>query len=90
MPLSAYIVGIKENDYFLAAEAIGSLPPDLPSWGVCSAAKGADTWRSIHPWPLLPGLALATVIYGVNVFGDAVRDLIPSTKTHEGNEVWVL
>ena len=45
----------------------------------------------INPFlALLPGLALATVIYGVNVFGDAVRDLIPSTKTHEGNEVWVL
>jgi peptide/nickel transport system permease protein len=24
----------------------------------------------------LPGLALATVIYGVNMFGDAVRDLL--------------
>ena len=25
---------------------------------------------------LLPGLALATVICGVNMFGDAVRDLL--------------
>ena len=25
---------------------------------------------------LLPGLALATVTYGVNMFGDAVRDLL--------------
>ena len=48
-------------------------------------------YMEINPFlALLPGLALATVIYGVNVFGDAVRDLIPSTKTHEGNEVWVL
>ena len=25
---------------------------------------------------LWPGLALATVVYGVNMFGDAVRDLL--------------
>ena len=25
---------------------------------------------------LFPGIALATVIYGVNMFGDAVRDLL--------------
>jgi peptide/nickel transport system permease protein len=29
------------------------------------------------PWiALFPGLALALVVYGVNIFGDAVRDLL--------------
>jgi peptide/nickel transport system permease protein len=29
------------------------------------------------PWLVLwPGLALALVVYGVNIFGDAVRDLV--------------
>jgi peptide/nickel transport system permease protein len=28
------------------------------------------------PWIVVwPGLALATVVYGINMFGDAVRDL---------------
>ena len=29
------------------------------------------------PWIVLwPGLALALVVYGINVFGDALRDLV--------------
>ena len=29
------------------------------------------------PWIVLwPGLALASVVYGINIFGDAVRDLV--------------
>ncbi|MBA7527788.1 hypothetical protein ES705_19967 [subsurface metagenome] len=28
-------------------------------------------------WPIIwPGLALSTVVYGINMFGDAVRDLL--------------
>jgi len=31
----------------------------------------------LAPWMVLwPGLALATVVYGINIFGDAVRDLL--------------
>ena len=34
---------------------------------------------------LLPGLCLTVVIYGVNMFGDAVRDLLdPSLRGGEG------
>ena len=81
------VIAIKQNDYFLAAEAIGSptrstlirhivpnimatviiifsisigdmimseaalsflgfgLPPEVPSWGECSAAKDAHIWK---------------------------------------------
>ncbi|GAG58186.1 unnamed protein product [marine sediment metagenome] len=29
------------------------------------------------PWMVIwPGVALSTVVYGVNIFGDAVRDLL--------------
>jgi len=29
------------------------------------------------PWMVIwPGLALSTVVYGINMFGDAVRDLL--------------
>ncbi len=31
----------------------------------------------VAPWIVLyPGLALSTVVYGINMFGDAVRDLL--------------
>ncbi len=112
------VIGIRENDYFLAAKAIGSsdagtvirhimpnimpimviifsvsvggvilseaslsflgfgLPPEVPSWGGMLSGE-ARLYMEIKPsLALLPGLALATVVYGMNVFGDAVRDLL--------------
>ena len=112
------VIGIKENDYFLAARAIGStnaatvmrhilpnimapiivlfsiaiggmilgeaslsflgfgLPPDIPSWGGMLSHE-ARRYMNIKPeLALYPGLCLAVVIYGVNMFGDAVRDLL--------------
>ena len=111
------VIGVKENAYFLAAEAIGStnartliwhivpnimapiiiifsisigdiilseaglsflgygLPPDVPSWGGMLSGEGRRFMEIRPSLALLPGLALATVIYGVNMFGDAVRDL---------------
>ena len=112
------VIGIRENDYFLAAKAIGSsdagtvirhimpnimpimviifsvsvggvilseaslsflgfgLPPEVPSWGGMLSGE-ARLYMEIKPsLALLPGMALATVVYGMNVFGDAVRDLL--------------
>jgi peptide/nickel transport system permease protein len=111
------VIAIKENDYFLAAEAIGStnartiirhimpnimapliivfsvsvggailteaslsflgfgLPLDVPSWGGMLSGEGRRHMEVKPSLALYPGIALATVIYGVNMFGDAVRDL---------------
>ena len=121
------VIGIRENDYFLAAKAIGSsdagtvirhimpnimpimviifsvsvggvilseaslsflgfgLPPEVPSWGGMLSGE-ARLYMEIKPsLALLPGLALATVVYGMNVFGDAVRDLLdPRLRGGEG------
>ena len=42
--------------------------------------KGTGHGRNymfVAPWMVIfPGLALASVVYGINVFGDAVRDLL--------------
>ena len=52
------------------------LPPDVPSWGAM-LSTGTETYMQASPWlALWPGLALATVVYGINMFGDALRDLI--------------
>ena len=112
------VIGIKENDYFLAAKAIGSpplrtifrhvlpnimapmiviftvtiggvimaeaslsflgfgLPPDVASWGGMLSREGRQHMEAA-PWlALWPGLALTLVVYGINMFGDALRDLL--------------
>jgi len=52
------------------------IPPPTPSWGGMLSGSGR-TYMLRAPWMALwPGLALATVVYGVNIFGDAVRDIL--------------
>ncbi len=51
------------------------IPPPLPSWGGMLSGSGRRFMLQA-PWMVLwPGLALAIVVYGVNMLGDAVRDL---------------
>ena len=112
------VIGVKENDYFLAARAIGSrgtatlirhvlpnimpvliiifsisvggmiiaeaslsflgfgLPPKIPSWGGLLSG-GGRRYMEVAPWlALYPGLALTITIYSLNMFGDAIRDLL--------------
>ena len=116
--LRSAVIGIKENDYFLAARAIGSpstatlmrhvlpnimpviiiifsisvggvimaeaslsflgfgLPVEYPSWGGMLSREGRDFMEQA-PWlAVWPGLALTIVIYSLNMFGDAMRDLL--------------
>ena len=52
------------------------IPPPDPSWGSALSGSGRS-YMFLAPWMALwPGLALAVVVYGVNMFGDAVRDLL--------------
>ena len=116
--LRGAVLGIKENDYFLAAQAIGSpttttlmrhvlpnvmpvliiifsisiggyilaaaslsflgfgLPPQIPDWGGMLSREGRQ-YMEMAPWlAVWPGLALTIVIYSLNMFGDAMRDLL--------------
>jgi peptide/nickel transport system permease protein len=51
------------------------IPPPTPTWG--SMLQGsARRFMLQAPWMALwPGVALALAVYGVNMFGDALRDL---------------
>ena len=52
------------------------IPPPHPSWGGMLGQVGRD-FMFLNPYMIIwPGLALAIVVYGVNMFGDAVRDLL--------------
>ena len=116
--LRGAVIGIKENDYFLAARAIGSrgtatlirhvlpnimpvmiiifsisvggvimaeaslsflgfgLPINIPSWGGLLSREGR-LYMEMAPWlAIFPGLALTITIYSLNMFGDAMRDLL--------------
>jgi peptide/nickel transport system permease protein len=51
------------------------IPPPQPSWGGMLSGPGRD-YMLQAPWMALwPGLALAIAVYGINMLGDAVRDL---------------
>jgi peptide/nickel transport system permease protein len=52
------------------------IPPPAPSWGGMLSGS-ARTYMFLAPWmAIFPGLALAIVVYGVNMFGDALRDIL--------------
>jgi len=52
------------------------IPPPEPSWGGMLSGSGRS-YMFLAPWMAIwPGLALSIVVYGVNMLGDAVRDLL--------------
>ena len=112
------VIGVKDNDYFLAARAVGTptpqillrhvlpnimatviiifsiniggviiseaalsflgfgLPVQIPSWGGMLSREGRK-YMEVAPWlAIWPGVCLTVVVYCLNMFGDAVRDLL--------------
>ena len=52
------------------------IPPPQPSWGGMLSGSGRS-YMFLAPWMAIwPGLAISIVVYGINMFGDAVRDLL--------------
>ena len=52
------------------------IPPPQPSWGGMLSGS-ARRYMLKDPWMALwPGLALSVTVYAVNMFGDALRDLL--------------
>jgi peptide/nickel transport system permease protein len=52
------------------------VPPPAPTWGGMLSGAGR-TYMYLGPWlALAPGLCLSIVVYAINVFGDALRDLL--------------
>jgi len=67
--------------YMILSEATLSflgfgIPPPAPSWGGMLSGSGRR-YMLQAPWMALwPGVVLAIVIYGMNMLGDAVRDIL--------------
>jgi len=52
------------------------IPPPLPTWGGMLSSEGRR-FMVYAPWlAVWPGLALTTAVYGINMLGDAVRDIL--------------
>ena len=122
------VIGVKENAYFEAAQAVGSpgwrtvlrhvlpnvlapiivifsitigtviiteaalsflgfgLPVSVPSWGGLLSREGRR-YMLVAPWlALWPGIFLTIVVYSLNMFGDAMRDLLdPRLRGGQGS-----
>jgi peptide/nickel transport system permease protein len=74
--LVLFSIGVGAN---IVAEASLSflgygVPPPDPTWGGMMSAEGR-LYMLLAPWLLIaPTMALAVVVYAVNMFGDALRD----------------
>ena len=47
-----------------------------PAWGLM-LRSGAEEFAETAPWvPIFPGLAISMAVFGFNIFGDALRDVL--------------
>ncbi len=52
------------------------IPPPFPTWGQMLAGRARDLGPD-HPWLVIfPGLAIFLAVYGFNMLGDALRDVL--------------
>ena len=52
------------------------VPPPAASWGR-DLFGSAQKFAELAPWmPIMPGIAISLTVYGFNLFGDAIRDVL--------------
>jgi peptide/nickel transport system permease protein len=62
------------------------MPPPAPTWGGMLSDSRSYMFR--NPWLVVfPGLAITVVVYSVNIFGDALRDLLDPRQRGEGGRI---
>ena len=52
------------------------IPPDVPSWGGMLNQGATQNWEIAPLRSILPGLAIAIVVFAVNILGDSLRDVL--------------
>jgi peptide/nickel transport system permease protein len=80
MPVIVVLATLQLGIAILAEATISFLgfgiPPPFPSWGRMLSADGLLFMR-VDPWlAVWPGLTITVVVFGFNVFGDALRDVL--------------
>ena len=52
------------------------IPPPQPAWGGMLSGPARD-YYALAPWlAIWPGIAISLTVYGFNLFGDALRDVL--------------
>jgi peptide/nickel transport system permease protein len=52
------------------------VPPPNPSWGGMLSGRAREFY-AVAPWMAIwPGMAISMAVYGFNLFGDAIRDVL--------------
>ncbi len=52
------------------------VPPPFPSWGQMLTLDGREYMRTAPGLALYPGIAIGLAVYGFNILGDALRDVM--------------
>jgi peptide/nickel transport system permease protein len=78
LPQMIVVATLSASNAILAEAALSFLglgvQPPLPSWGLMVAS--AKTYIFFMFWPIaIPGTAIAILVFGINMFGDGVRDV---------------
>ena len=80
MPIVIISFSMSIGDVILTLASLGflgyGLPPNVPDWGGMLSREGRRFMDVAPHLALWPGLALTITVYSLNMFGDAVRDLI--------------
>ena len=80
MPVMIIIFSISIGGVIMAEASLSflgfGLPVKIPSWGGLLSGGGRK-YMEVAPWlALYPGLALTITVWSLNMFGDAMRDLL--------------
>ena len=80
MPIVIITFSISIGGVILSVAALSflgfGLPLEIPEWGGLLSREGRR-YMEQGPWlALWPGLCLTITVYSLNMFGDALRDLL--------------
>ncbi len=90
MPVVIIIFSINVGGVILSAASLSflgfGLPPSIPEWGGLLSREGR-LYMEQAPWlAVWPGLFLTITVYSLNMFGDALRDLLdPRLRGGQGS-----
>ena len=76
IPLSISIGGVILSIGFSELPRIRSAIHGVPDWGGLLSREGREYMEVAPRLALFPGLALTITVYSLNMFGDAMRDLL--------------
>jgi peptide/nickel transport system permease protein len=83
------VVSLGFGGYILAESTLSFLgygvPPPQPSWGGMLASEGRRYMFAAPHMFIAPAIALSSVVFGVNMFGDAMRDILDPRLRGSGN-----